>query len=54
MKDYISSVFGASPVGRLQQHSEICFQCAERLVPLFEAVIAGQWCWTPTTRAPRS
>lgn len=43
MKDYISSVFGASPVGDLQEHALTCLTCAEQLVPFFAAVIEGDW-----------
>ena len=50
MKDYISSVFGASPVTGLQNHAQTCLACAEKLVPLFKGVIDGNWQEVDATR----
>ncbi|MFW6094200.1 MAG: TIGR00153 family protein [Pseudomonadota bacterium] len=41
--DYISRLFGASPVRPLQEHIAQATACAMELVPFFEAVIAGNW-----------
>ncbi|MDH5472014.1 MAG: TIGR00153 family protein [Gammaproteobacteria bacterium] len=37
--DYLSGIFGKSPVKPMQQHMEKVFACVSELVPLFEAVI---------------
>ena len=38
--DYLSGIFGNSPVKPMQQHMERVFACVSELVPLFEAVVA--------------
>ncbi len=40
MKDFISNIFGKSPVAPLQDHIQICHDCAKCLIDLFEAVVA--------------
>jgi predicted phosphate transport protein (TIGR00153 family) len=39
-KNYMYRLFGQSPVKPLQKHMEIVVQCAQELVPFFEAVVA--------------
>lgn len=39
--DYLSGIFGTSPVKPMQQHMEKVFACVSELMPLFEAVIAN-------------
>ena len=41
--DYLSGIFGSSPVAPMQKHMEEVFLCVSELVPLFEAVIAKDW-----------
>ncbi|MDH5485170.1 MAG: TIGR00153 family protein [Gammaproteobacteria bacterium] len=39
--DYLSGIFGNSPVKPMQQHMEKVFACVSELTPLFEGVIAN-------------
>jgi len=41
--NYISKIFGASPVGPLQEHMEVCFQAARTLKSFFAAVTEENW-----------
>jgi len=41
--DYISRLFGTSPVRPIQEHFAQATACAMELVPFFEAVTAGDW-----------
>ena len=43
MGNLFARLFGASPVGPLQEHMAKVRVCAERLIPFFEAVVAGDW-----------
>jgi len=43
MGNYISKIFGASPVGPIQKHMDTCYQCAEELISFFEHVVSGDW-----------
>lgn len=43
MTNYISKIFGASPVKPIQEHMETCYACAKELRSFFEAVIASNW-----------
>jgi predicted phosphate transport protein (TIGR00153 family) len=43
MVNYVSRIFGASPVGPIQEHMNVCFQCAKELVAFFEQVVTGNW-----------
>lgn len=43
MPNYITKMFGASPVAPMQDHMETCFKAAKELVTLFEHAIDGQW-----------
>jgi predicted phosphate transport protein (TIGR00153 family) len=39
--DYLSGIFGQSPVKPMQQQMETVFACVSELMPLFEAVVAN-------------
>jgi predicted phosphate transport protein (TIGR00153 family) len=41
--NYISKIFGASPVAPLQEHMEKCYQAANELKEFFAAVISEDW-----------
>lgn len=43
MGNYISKIFGASPVGPIQDHMDTCYRCAKELIVFFEHVIDGDW-----------
>lgn len=43
MPNYITKMFGASPVAPMQDHMGICFKAARELVVLFEHVIDEEW-----------
>lgn len=43
MGSYISKIFGASPVGPIQDHMDTCFRCAKELITFFEHVVTGDW-----------
>ena len=43
MGNYISKIFGASPVAPLQEHMEVCFQAARALKDFFAAVAEENW-----------
>ena len=43
MANYISKIFGASPVAPIQDHMETCYKAAREITVLFEHVIAGDW-----------
>jgi predicted phosphate transport protein (TIGR00153 family) len=43
MGSYISKIFGASPVGPIQDHMETCYQCTRELVTFFEHVVSEDW-----------
>lgn len=42
-RDYISRLFGTSPVRPIQEHFAQATACARELVPFFEAVMADDW-----------
>jgi len=42
-KSYIFSMFGTSPVRPMQQHMAQVQDCANELIPFFEAALAGDW-----------
>ena len=50
MPNYISKMFGASPVAPMQDHMEICFKAVKELVTLFEHAIDGDWDKTGESR----
>ncbi|MFQ5609304.1 MAG: TIGR00153 family protein [Woeseiaceae bacterium] len=43
MSNYISKVFGASPVAPMQDHMNTCFKAARELVVMFESAVAEDW-----------
>ncbi|MEJ2140688.1 MAG: TIGR00153 family protein [Gammaproteobacteria bacterium] len=43
MGNYISKIFGASPVAPLQEHMEKCYKTARELSGFFTAVFAEDW-----------
>lgn len=43
MGNYISKIFGASPVGPIQEHMDTCFRCAKELITFFACVVAADW-----------
>lgn len=43
MSNYISKIFGSSPVKPLQEHMAKADECAGRLPEFFDAVFAGDW-----------
>ena len=43
MGNYITKIFGASPVAPLQEHMETCYRTARVLNDFFAAVIGGDW-----------
>lgn len=43
MANYLSGIFGSSPVAPLQEHMDIAYRCARQLIPLFEAVVNKDW-----------
>lgn len=48
--DYISRLFGTSPVRPIQEHVAQASKCAMELVPFFEAVIDSDWERAATVR----
>lgn len=43
MGSYMSKIFGASPVGPIQEHMNACYRCAKELVTFFSHVVADDW-----------
>jgi predicted phosphate transport protein (TIGR00153 family) len=43
MGNYISKIFGASPVGPIQEHMDVCYRCAKELTVFFAAVVDENW-----------
>lgn len=43
MKEFISSIFGKSPVAPLQEHMKACHDCADLLIDLFDAAVEGDY-----------
>jgi predicted phosphate transport protein (TIGR00153 family) len=43
MANYISKIFGKSPVGPLQEHMDTCYRCARELVTFFTHVVENDW-----------
>lgn len=43
MGNYISKIFGASPVGPIQEHMDVCYRCAKELIRFFAAVRDEDW-----------
>ncbi|MDX1561713.1 MAG: TIGR00153 family protein [Gammaproteobacteria bacterium] len=51
MGNYISKIFGASPVGPIQEHMNACYQCAKELVTFFDRAINDDWAGAEESRA---
>jgi predicted phosphate transport protein (TIGR00153 family) len=51
MANYISKIFGKSPVGPLQEHMDTCYRCAKELLSFFEHVVANDWDAAAASRA---
>jgi hypothetical protein len=43
MANYISKIFGASPVGPIQEHMELCYKAAKELITFFDYTAKGDW-----------
>jgi predicted phosphate transport protein (TIGR00153 family) len=43
MGNYISRIFGKSPVGPIQEHMNTCYLCAKELNKFFASVVAQDW-----------
>jgi len=43
MGNYISKIFGASPVAPIQDHMELCYKATRELISFFDAVVADNW-----------
>jgi predicted phosphate transport protein (TIGR00153 family) len=43
MANYISKIFGKSPVGPLQEHMNTCYRCARELITFFTFVVDDDW-----------
>ena len=50
MANYVTSIFGSSPVAPLERHIDQCYQCAKLLLPFFKAVIQADWDEVDTIR----
>ena len=51
MGNYISKIFGASPVGPIQGHMDTCYKCAKELIVFFELVVNDDWDQVEAVRA---
>ncbi len=51
MGNYITKIFGASPVGPIQDHMDTCFKCARELISFFEHVVNADWDQVSASRA---
>ena len=43
MANYISKIFGTSPVAPMQEHMEVCYKTVRALVPFFEKTMEYEW-----------
>jgi len=43
LANYITKIFGESPVAPMQEHMEVCFKAARALLPFFEQVMVYEW-----------
>jgi predicted phosphate transport protein (TIGR00153 family) len=43
MGNYISKIFGASPVGPIQDHMDACYKCSKELIKFFGHVVDADW-----------
>jgi len=51
MGNYISKIFGTSPVGPIQEHMDTCYRCAKELIKFFRFVVAEDWDSAEASRA---
>jgi predicted phosphate transport protein (TIGR00153 family) len=51
MGNYVSKIFGASPVGPIQDQMQTVYQCSKELISFFEHVLANDWAKAEATRA---
>ena len=51
MGNYISRIFGKSPVGPIQEHMNTCYGCSKQLVTFFAHVVADDWDAAEATRS---
>ncbi len=51
MGNYITKIFGASPVGPIQDHMDTCYQCAKELISFFKHVVNADWDRVSASRA---
>jgi predicted phosphate transport protein (TIGR00153 family) len=51
MGNYISRIFGKSPVGPIQEHMNTCYLCAKELMSFFSHVVAEDWDAAAASRA---
>lgn len=40
---FFSKLFGPSPITPIQHHMSVCEECAQTLIPYFDAVLANDW-----------
>lgn len=50
MENYISKIFGASPVQPIQDHMDTCYRCAKELIKFFGHVVAEDWVGAQASR----
>jgi hypothetical protein len=43
LANYISKIFGDSPVAPMQHHMEVCFKAAQALLPFIEKTMEQEW-----------
>jgi len=48
--NYISKIFGTSPVMPIQDHVSTCYKAARELIKLFEFAVQGEWGQASATR----
>lgn len=51
MGNYISRIFGKSPVGPIQEHMNTCYACAKELIRFFSHVVEQDWDQAGQSRA---
>jgi predicted phosphate transport protein (TIGR00153 family) len=50
MGNYVSRIFGASPVAPLQDHMDKCYKASKELSEFFAAVVQNDWATAQTSR----
>jgi hypothetical protein len=51
MVNYFSKIFGASPVGPIQEHMELCYKAAKELITFIDFAAQGDWEQARASRA---